>query len=75
MMDCWNSGIMGVKIANNRFLVFLLLNTSFQYSIIPIFQLGKALSSFIIKLQKHLLQNPGDSSHSCLDKGEYFLIS
>jgi hypothetical protein len=75
MMDCWNGGIMGIKIANNRSLVFPLLNTSFQYPIIPIFQLGEVLSSLIIKLQKYLLQNPGNSSHSCLDKGEHFLIS
>jgi hypothetical protein len=38
MMDCRNSRIIGVKIANNKFLVFLLLNTSFpvfHYSNIP----------------------------------------
>ena len=39
MMECWNSGIMGIKIRNNRFFVFL-LTPSFQYSIIPISQLG-----------------------------------
>ena len=40
MMDCWNSGVLGIKIGNNGFFVFLLLTPSFQYSIIPISQLG-----------------------------------
>ena len=45
-MDCWNSGIMGIKIGNNRFFVFL-LTPSFQYSIIPIFQiLPRALTPY-----------------------------
>jgi hypothetical protein len=39
MMDCWNSGIRGIKIGKSRFFVFLLI-PSFQYSIIPIFRLG-----------------------------------
>jgi len=38
-MDSRNSGIMGIKIGNNRFFVFFLI-PSFQYSIIPVFQLG-----------------------------------
>jgi hypothetical protein len=41
MMDCWSSGIMGIKIGNNRFFVFL-LTSSFQYSIIPVFQSGQS---------------------------------
>jgi len=28
MMDCWNSGIMGIKIGNNGFLFFFLLHHS-----------------------------------------------
>ena len=39
-MDCWNSGILGIKTGNDGFFVFLLLTPSFQYSIIPISQLG-----------------------------------
>ena len=40
-MDCWNSGIVGIKMGNNRFFVFLLPNPSFHYSITPMFHLGK----------------------------------
>jgi len=36
MMDCWNGGIMGIKIGNNRFFVFLLLTPSFHYSNVPV---------------------------------------
>jgi hypothetical protein len=39
MMDCWNSGIMGIKIGNKGFFVFLLPTPSFQESIVPISQL------------------------------------
>jgi hypothetical protein len=43
MMECWSIGIVGIKIGNNTFIVLLPLIPSFQYSIVPIFQLGKIL--------------------------------
>jgi hypothetical protein len=63
MMDCWNSGIMDIKIENSRFFVFLLI-PSFQYSIIPVFQLGcsgwdKALSTYVINRIKKFPINLG----------------
>jgi hypothetical protein len=48
MMDCWNSGIMGIKIGNNRFFVFFTIIPVFHYSNIPVgmFQLWQSPSSF-----------------------------
>jgi hypothetical protein len=66
MMDCWNSGIMGIKIGNERFFVFLLTPSfpAFHYSSLPVgrVQLGKALSSHIIdRLQRYSIQKSGNS--------------
>jgi hypothetical protein len=56
---------MGIKIGNERFFVFLLTPSFpvFHYSSLPVgmFQLGKALISPIIRLQKCCLQKSGNS--------------
>lgn len=41
MMECWSIGILDIKSGMNRLIVFLPLKPSFQYSIIPTFQLGQ----------------------------------
>jgi hypothetical protein len=43
MMECWNIGRVDTRSEKNTSVVILSLNPSFQYSIIPMFQLGKAL--------------------------------
>jgi hypothetical protein len=61
MMDCWNSGIMGIKTETTDFLFFFFLP---HHSRIPLFQYpswdvpagAKALSSHIINgLQKYTI--------------------
>jgi len=41
-MESWNVGIVDIKTEKNRSIVFHRLNPSFQYSIIPMFQLGQS---------------------------------
>ena len=65
MMDRWNSRIIGVKIANNRFLVFLLLNTSFQYSIIPAAESSESLYNQVTKILATKTRKPQSYFQNC----------